>query len=87
MWYMFPMPEDGSFQIFLPLLPLRKLSPQHYPKNCPFHHIDSPPYHSEEDNDEEEEDDIPDQLCDDEFDDDLGGNGAWGNILGEPIDD
>jgi hypothetical protein len=28
---------------------------------------------------------IPDQLHDDEFDDDLGGNGAWGNILGEPI--
>jgi hypothetical protein len=46
------------------------------PKNCPFHHVDSPPYHSEDDDEEEEEEeDIPDQLCDDEFDDDLGSMG------------
>jgi hypothetical protein len=56
-------------------------------KNCPFHHVDSPPYHSEDNDDEEDEDDIPDQLRDEEFDDDLGGNGAWGNVLEEPVDD
>jgi hypothetical protein len=45
--------------------------------------VDSPPYNSEDDN-EEEEDDVPNQL--DDFDDDLRGNGAWGNIMEEPGD-
>jgi hypothetical protein len=45
-----------------------------------------PPYHSEDDDDEEDVDDVPDQLHDEEFEDDLGGNGVWGNVLGEPVD-
>jgi hypothetical protein len=48
--------------------------------------MDSPPYHSEDNDDEEDEDNIPDQLRDDpEYNDDLGGNGSWGNVLGEPV--
>jgi hypothetical protein len=85
----FQCQRTGHFKSFCPYYHCencKRPSPQHYPKNCPFHHVNSPPYHSEDDDDEEEEDDIPDQLRD-EFNDDLGGNGAWGNILGEPIDD
>jgi hypothetical protein len=59
--------------------------PQHYPNNCPFHHVDFPPYHSEDDDEEEDEDNVPDQLLDDqEYDDDLSRNGLWGNVMGEP---
>jgi hypothetical protein len=82
----FQCQRTGHFKSFCPYYRCencKRPSPQHYPKNCPFHHVDSSPYHSE-DNDEEE-DNIPDQLDDDDFDDDLGGNGAWGNILGEPV--
>jgi hypothetical protein len=86
----FQCQRTGHFKSFCPYYCCENCkwpSPQHYLKNCPFHHVDSPPYHSEDDNDEEDKDDIPDQFRDEEFDDDLGGNGAWGNILGEPVDD
>jgi hypothetical protein len=82
--------RTGYFKSFCPYYRCencKKSAPQHYPKNCPFHHVDSPPYHSEDDDDKEDIDDVPDQLCDEEFEDDLGGNGAWGNVLGEPVDD
>jgi hypothetical protein len=86
----FQCQRTGHFKSFCPYYRCencKRTSPQHYPKNCPFHHIDSPPYHSEDDDDEEDIDDVPDQLHDEEFEDDLGGNGAWGNVLGEPVND
>jgi hypothetical protein len=49
--------------------------------------MDSPPYHSkDDDDDDEEEDNVPNQIFDDpdQYDNDLGGGGAWGNVMGEP---
>jgi hypothetical protein len=86
----FQCQRTGHFKSFCPYYRCKNCkqpSPQHYPNNCPFHHVDSPPYHSKDNNDEEDEDNIPDQFCDEEFDDNLSGNGVWGNILGEPVDD
>jgi hypothetical protein len=84
----FQCQQTGHFKSFCPYYcckNCKRPAPQHYPKDCPFHHVDSPPYHSE-DNDDEEEDDVPDQLGDDsKFNNDLSGGGAWGNVLGEPI--
>jgi hypothetical protein len=84
----FQCQRTGHFKSFCPYYcckNCKRPSPQHYLKNCPFHHVDSPPYHSEDNDDEEDEDDVPDQFHDEDVDDDLGGNGAWGNILGEPV--
>jgi hypothetical protein len=86
----FQCQRTGHFKSFCPYYQCencKRTSPQHYPKNCPFHHVNSPPYHSEDDDDEEDIDDVPDQLRDEEFEDNLGRNGAWGNVLGEPVDD
>jgi hypothetical protein len=48
--------------------------------------MDSSPYHIKDDDDEEDEDNVPDQLLDspEYYDDDLDGNGSWGNVMGEP---
>jgi hypothetical protein len=79
--------QTGHFKSFCPYYRCencKRPEPQHYPKNCPFHHVDSPPYHSEDDDDEEDIDDVPDQIRDGHYDDDLGGDEAWGNVVGEP---
>jgi hypothetical protein len=80
----FQCQRTGHFKSFCPYYCCKNCKqplPQHYPKNCPFHHVDSSPYHSKED-----EDNVPDQLHNDpEYDEDLGGGGAWGNVLGEPV--
>jgi hypothetical protein len=78
--------QTGHFKSFCPYYRCKNCKrpePQHYPKNCPFHHVNSPPYHSEDD-DEEDIDDVPDQSQDEHYDDDLGGDEAWGNVMGEP---
>jgi hypothetical protein len=80
--------RTGHFKSFCPYYRCencKRPEPQHYPKNCPFHHVDSPPYHSEDNDDEEDIDDVPDQLHDEEYNDNLGGDEAWGNVVGEPI--
>jgi hypothetical protein len=79
--------RTGHYKSFCPYYRCencKRTEPQHYPKNCPFHHVDSPPYHSEDDDDEEDIDDIPDQSHDEHYDDDLGGDEAWGNVMEEP---
>jgi hypothetical protein len=80
--------RTGHFKSFCPYYHCKNCKrpePQYYLKNCPFHHVDSPPYHSKDDDDEEDIDDIPDQLCDEDYNDDLRGDEAWGNVMGEPV--
>jgi hypothetical protein len=85
----FQCQRTGHYKSFCPYYhctSCKRPSPQHYPHNCQFHPPkDSPPYHSE-DNDDEEEYNVPNQLLDDldQYDDDLGGEGVWGNVMGEP---
>jgi hypothetical protein len=84
----FQCQRTGHYKSFCPYYHCtncKRPSPQHYLHDCPFHCVDSPPYHSE-DNNEDEDNDVPNQLLDDPdlYDDDLGGNRLWRNVMGEP---
>jgi hypothetical protein len=86
--HLLPMSTNRSFQIFLSLLSLRRTAndpnPSIIQRTVRSTTSTLPPYHSEDDDDEEDIDDVPDQSRDEHYDDDLGGDEAWGNVVGEP---